>query len=148
VGHDLAIACAEFDEVLVVFGHAKREGLRFACDRASLPWYRVRRQMLGDEVACRAAIELCESGSLRDDANRRIEVQILDVRIQLGADVVAQPLRIHPDREIAQRADAVPRDLDIFSPGHGDEAMRIYVIGHLVGGPANFSMAGQNSVWK
>src|SRR5690606_35444728 len=35
----------------------------------------------------------------------RIEVEVFDVRIQLGGDVVAQPFRIHADFEVAQRRD-------------------------------------------
>ncbi len=63
----------------------------------------------------------------------RVEVQILDVRIQLGADVVAQPLRIHSDLEIAQRADAGSARLGHLLARNRDEAMGVDVIGHLVG---------------
>ena len=35
-----------------------------------------------------------------------IEVEVLDIGIELGRDVVAQPLRVHAELEVAQRADA------------------------------------------
>ena len=61
-----------------------------------------------------------------------IEVQVFDVRIQLGADVVAQPFRIHADFEIAQRREARAARLRHLVARERDEAVRVHVGGHLV----------------
>ena len=41
----------------------------------------------------------------------------------------------------------VPRDLDIFSPVKVMKPCTKMLSGTLYGGPANSSIAGQNSVW-
>ncbi len=139
-----SIAC------FVVFRHAQRDVARFARDRgriAAVLEFAVK--MLGDEVrgAAGDVDVLADQIAVHPrDEVVGIEVEILDVRIQLGADVVAQPLRIHSDLEIAQRADAGAARLGHFLAGYRDEAMGVDVIGHFVGRPANFSIAGQNSV--
>ena len=42
----------------------------------------------------------------------------------------------------------VPRDFDIFSPETVMKPCTYTWSGTLYGAPANFSIAGQNSVWK
>ena len=42
----------------------------------------------------------------------------------------------------------VPRDFDIFSPERVRKPWTKTLVGALYGAPANFSIAGQNSVWK
>ena len=63
-----------------------------------------------------------------------IEVQVLDVGVELGRDVIAQPLRVHADFEIAQRADAGAARLGHLRARDGDEAVHIDVVRNLVAG--------------
>jgi hypothetical protein len=42
----------------------------------------------------------------------------------------------------------VPRDFDIFSPSAVKKPWTNTLVGARYGGPANSSIAGQNSVWK
>ena len=62
-----------------------------------------------------------------------IEVEVLDVGVQLGGDVVAQPLGVHAELEIAQRVDAGAARLGHLLAGNADEAVDVDVVGHLVG---------------
>ena len=62
----------------------------------------------------------------------RIEIEILDVGVELGGDVVAQPLRVHAELEVAQRADAGAARLRHFVARDGDEAVYVDVVGRLV----------------
>ncbi len=62
-----------------------------------------------------------------------VEVDVLDVRAQLGSDVVAQPLRVQPDLEIAQRADPGAARLGHLLARHRDEAVHVDVVRHAIG---------------
>jgi hypothetical protein len=75
-----------------------------------------------------------------------VELDILDAGVELGGDVVAQPLGVQPQLEVAQRAQPVPRLLLIFSPPTVMKPCTNTWLGTLR--PLKCSMAGQNSVWK
>src|SRR5438067_4522183 len=57
----------------------------------------------------------------------RVEVDVLDAVVELRGDVVAQPLRIHSNVEVALRTDAGPARLGHLLAGHGNEAMYVDV---------------------
>ncbi len=64
-----------------------------------------------------------------------IEVDVLDGRVQLRGDVVAQPLRVHPELEVLERADAGAAGLRHLLAGERDEAVHVHVVRHAVGRP-------------
>jgi hypothetical protein len=67
----------------------------------------------------------------RSDEVVRVEVHVLDVGVELGGDVVAQPLRVHAEFQVASGSMPVPRLLLIFSPVDGDEAVHEDVVRRL-----------------
>ncbi len=68
----------------------------------------------------------------------RIEIEVLDVRIQLRRDVIPQPFRIHPDIEVAQRAQTRAARLRHLLAGELDEPVDVHVVGDLVRRPGKF----------
>src|SRR3954466_8663301 len=79
--------------------------------------------VLADEIAVHARNEVF-----------RIEVDVLYVAVQLRSDVVAQPLRIHAEFEIAQWAYASTAGLRHLRAGYGDEAVYVNVIRYFAPG--------------
>ena len=141
MGHDLAHRLAELAR-FVVSGHPQRDVTRFARDQRCVAGVLERSAKILHDEGCGPARDVDVFADQiavhpRDEVVR-IEIQILDARIQLGADVVAQPLRIHPDREISQRADAGAAGLGHLLAGHRDEAVRVDVIGYFVGRSGEF----------
>jgi hypothetical protein len=53
------------------------------------------------------------------------------VAVELGRDVVAQPLGVHADVEVAQRRDAGAAALAHLLAADGDEAVHVDAVGHL-----------------
>jgi hypothetical protein len=60
-----------------------------------------------------------------------VELDILDAGVELGGDVVAQPLGVQPQLEVAQRAQAGAAALAHLLAAHGDEAVHEHMVGHL-----------------
>ena len=57
-----------------------------------------------------------------------VELEVLDPVVELGGDVVAQPLRIHPELEVALRADAgAARLRHLLARRHDEEAVDEHV---------------------
>ena len=65
--------------------------------------------------------------------------------IQLGCDVVAQPLGIQTQLQIAQRRDAGAPAFAHLLAADGDEAVHVDVVRHLCA-PLKCNIAGQNKV--
>ncbi len=61
-----------------------------------------------------------------------VEVDVLHRGVQLGGDVVAQPLRVHAEVQVAQRIDAGAARLGHLLARDADEAVHEDVVGHLV----------------
>ena len=76
-----------------------------------------------------------------------VEVEVLDAAVELGADVVAQPLGVEAEFEVAQRADAGAAALAHLGAAHREVAVHADAVGRSLR-PLNLSIAGQNSVWK
>ena len=74
-----------------------------------------------------------------------IEVDIFDVPVELGGNVVTEPLGVHAEFEIAQRVDTRAAALAHLLAADGDEAVHVDVVRTLR--PEKCSIAGQNSVW-
>ena len=134
-GHDFAHRLADIAG-FVVFGHLTRHVARLPGDRRSVIGVpELAAKMLRDEAGSPARNIDVLADQIAVHARDEVfgvEVEILDVRVQLGTDVIAQPLGVHPDLEITQRADAGPAGLGHFLAGHRDEAMGVDVIGNLV----------------
>ena len=60
-----------------------------------------------------------------------VEVDVLDSAAELGRDVVAQPLGVHAELEVAQGRDARAATLAHLLAADGDEAVRVDAVGHL-----------------
>ena len=77
-----------------------------------------------------------------------VEVDVLDAAVQLGGDVVAQPLRVHARAPgSCSGLDAGAAALAHLLAVDGEEAVH-EDRGRAPCGPLNCSIAGQNSVWK
>ena len=118
--HDLAHRPAELAR-LVMCRDRKRDAARLGCDQRGVTAVaELAGEVPGDE-ACGTACDVdVFADQVAVDPREKIvgiEIQILDVGIELGGDVVAQPLRVHPrSRDNAAGWIPVPRDFDIFSP--------------------------------
>ena len=60
-----------------------------------------------------------------------VEVDVLDLGVELGRDVVAQPLGVQADLEVLQRRDAGAAALAHLLAVHGDEAVHEDLVGRL-----------------
>ncbi len=60
-----------------------------------------------------------------------VEVQVLDARVQLGGEVVAHPLGIQPQLDVALRAHRDAARLGHLLAGELQEAVHVDVVGHL-----------------
>src|SRR6266581_7844042 len=56
-----------------------------------------------------------------------IEIKVFDVRVELRCDVIAQPLRVHAEAEVAQRVDARAARFRHLVARDGDETVNVDV---------------------
>ena len=78
--------------------------------------------VLADQVAIHPRHEVLAS-----------EVDILHGGIHFRRQVIAQPVRVHADFEVAQRADTGAARLGHLLAADGDEAVHVHLVGHFVG---------------
>ncbi len=94
-------------------------------------------ELAGDE-ACGAAGDVdVFADQVGIDAGEeivRVEIDVLHARIELGGEVVAQPLGVHADIEIAQRRDAGAAALAHLGAADRDEAVHVHPVGCLATG--------------
>jgi hypothetical protein len=60
-----------------------------------------------------------------------VEVEVLDAGVELGGDVVAQPLGVHAELQVAQRADAGAAALAHLLAADGEVAVHVDAVRHL-----------------
>src|SRR5690606_14644743 len=60
-----------------------------------------------------------------------VEVEVFDVRIELGGDVVTQPLRVHADFKIAQGRDARAPAFGHLFAADGNETVDVQAVRRL-----------------
>jgi hypothetical protein len=77
----------------------------------------------------------------------RVEVDVFVAAVELGGNVVAQPLGVHAQAQVLQRVKAGAAALaHLLAVVHRQKAVHKHWLGTLR--PLKCSMAGQNSVWK
>ena len=151
--HDLAQRAAELAR-LVEGGQRRCGGLRRRQLRGARP-RRSRTSLPPKRLVMKPAARLAmltylptRSLLTRATKSSGLKSRSSTLRVELGGDVVAQPLGVQAELEVAQRARCRCRaTCDIFSPRDRDEAVHVDV-GRAPCGRENCSIAGQNSVWK
>ena len=129
--HDLAQRLAELARFVVlpdpVRGRRERGfelGAEFRCGELAV-------EPLADEARAAAGDVHVFADEVRvhpRDEVVGVEVDVLDRRVQLGGDVVAQPLRVHPELEVLERAHPGAARLGHLLAGEGDEAVHVHVV--------------------
>ncbi len=136
--HDVAHRLAELAS-LVVLPREGSLGVRFLREERGIPAVpQLTAEVLGNEVRRATGDVDVLADEVAVDARDEIigvEVEILDIRVQLRRDVVAQPFGVQANVEIAQRADARAARFGHFLAGDGDEAVDEHVVGDPVGCP-------------
>ncbi len=120
--HDLAQRLAEL-AALVQLGDGVARARAALSSRARALDADVGRQLAAEALAEEARRAAGDVDVLADqvgvdarDEVLGVEVDVLDARVELGGDVVAQPFGVQAQLEVLQRAMPVPRLLLIFSP--------------------------------
>ena len=88
-------------------------------------------KIFADEVGCAAGDVDVLADQVTVDSGDEIlgvEVNVFDLGIELGADVVAQPFRVHADLEVAQWRDAGAATFRHFFTADGDEAVDVQLV--------------------
>ena len=139
--HDLPHGLAELAR-LVMLGHRRSDAARLAGEQLRIPALcQGATEVPGNKTgraACNVDVLAHEVAVDPRDEIVGIEIEVLDVGIELGGEVVPQPLRIHADLQVAQRADARAARLGHLLARNRDEAVRVHVVGHLVGRAGEF----------
>src|SRR5690606_3269115 len=137
LGHDPADGAAVFTR-LEVGPHLTGAVAQFGLHRAGVAGVGQRTvEVAGDEGGRPAGDVDVLADQVAVDAGDevvRVEVQVFDVGVELGGDVVAQPFGVHADVQVAQRGDPRAPALGHLFAADRDEAVHVQHVGDLAAG--------------